>query len=109
MEVNDFLLHLKNISLQNNPELVVRALEIEAGMWKSAPDYVPANVDRREATDEIIKDLFQERTYTVTLLVPVLKVDPYRMHDPYFVQLPNGHKAWRAKSDNAVCKPAKGA
>ena len=63
------------LALRNNQELIVRAAEIQAGLWAN----VPVGID--------IRVRYKGEQNSISTWAPVVISDPYRMKDPYLVRI----------------------
>lgn len=86
---------LTRLVLQSSPQLIVRAKEIEIGMWDIEPKTINVEVHKNKWTDTL-KEEFPDK-YSKIIELNVIAVDAYRIDTPYYVQYPNGEYDWVRK------------
>ena len=94
---------IKNILplvLRNNPDLVIRALEIENGMWDMSlqPKFINKRLGKEHFPDghEMLHKFVEGKT-SIEFDIEIIAVDPFNMSQPYCVKLPNGSVRWTGK------------
>lgn len=82
------------LALRNEQNLIVRAAEIEAGLWNNPPVAIQARIRYKGERDSVVT------------MVDVVTVDPYRLRDPYLVRIGNETK-WVAADELIYTDQAK--
>lgn len=90
------------IALKVNPEIIIRAAEMETGMWNEQPKQIMCEVRKSEQilTQEEKED--QKTPWSKDMMCDVIKMDPYRMGTEYLVLLPNETTRWVAEKGDHV-------
>lgn len=63
------------LALRNEHNLIVRAAEIEAGLWNNKPVAIQIRIRYKGERDSVVA------------MTDVVTVDPYRLRDPYLVKI----------------------
>lgn len=82
----------------NNPELIVRAVEIENGMWEDKPTQIVADVHRNHWTEEQKENETSQKYYR-EMTLDVIAINPFKIREPYLVRYPNGDIGWVNKKE----------
>lgn len=82
--------------------MIVRAAEIQAGMWNDKPASIRMNIHKDKWDAATKERVFtpENRNYYHEGDVEVLAVDPTRLDDPYLIQWPNGEATWVPAPDS---------
>ena len=89
---------LLNLVLVNNNKLIIRAVEIAAGLWDE--DKQPKSVELRVTRKQFLQDdpRLEEMTGTqrddLKVILNIVACNPLDMNRPYCVELPNGKTEW---------------
>jgi len=83
---------LFKIVLESNPEMIIRAHQIEKE-FITIPKEVNVYVNQNEMTTEM-KIEMGENLRSREMSCPVIGNNPYKMNNRYLIQLPNGSTRW---------------
>lgn len=82
---------LLEIALKSYPEMVIRAHQIQKNCF-TVPKEIRVYVKHSELTQEE-QEKSQDKN-SIDMACPVVGYDPYKMTEPFLIQLPNGSTRW---------------
>lgn len=83
------------IALRSNPQMIIRAAEIAAGMWEHS--LLPKTITKEVHKSKWSKDTqaeFEPNEHYKTAVLPVIAIDAYNLNSPFLVTMPNGEAEW---------------
>ena len=84
------------VALQSNTDIIIRAAEIQAGLWTKKPETIIVSVYKSKfpANQQEIEFPNPQGSSSKTIAVPVIAMNPHSLDRTFLIQYPNGETEW---------------